>query len=374
MRFHILGVPHTVTNREYVACAYTQKVLKFGKMMKERGHEIIHYGHEDSRLICDEHVTVITNDDFIKSYGTHDWRNNFFKFDNGDHAYSVFYNNAIREIGKRKQPNDFLLAFWGSGHYPICEAHDDMIVVEPGIGYPEGHFARWRVYESYNLMSAIDGYKKVAQCLQDWYHVVIPNYFDIKDFTYSNNKDDYFLCLGRVSKAKGVHIAVEMTKQLGKKLIVAGQGDFEKELGFSKPDHVEVVGYANGYKRERLMANAKGLIIASTYNEPFGGVQIEAMLSGTPVISTDWGAFAEYNIHGYTGYRCRTFQDFIEAGRNIESIDSYNCRKWAENFSLNSIGIRYEKYFQDVLNVFDGKGWYSEKSGNLNALLMELPT
>ena len=62
-RFHVLSLPHTVTTKEYCACAYTMKVLKFCTMMKKRGHYIIHYGHEDSVVDCDEHVTLITNDD-----------------------------------------------------------------------------------------------------------------------------------------------------------------------------------------------------------------------------------------------------------------------------------------------------------------------
>ena len=41
MKLHALGIPHTVTSKEYLSCAFTQKVLKFCDMMKDE-YEIIH--------------------------------------------------------------------------------------------------------------------------------------------------------------------------------------------------------------------------------------------------------------------------------------------------------------------------------------------
>ncbi len=357
-RFHCLGLPHTVTNKEYVACAYTQKILKFAKMMRDRGHYIIHYGHEDSELDCDEHVTVITNKDLEIAYGNYDWRKNFFKFNNGDHAYQTFYKNSIIEVAKRKKKYDFLLPFWGSGVKTICDFHDDMIVVEPGIGYSGGQFSRWKIFESYALYHAYLGLDHVNTAKQDWYNVVIPNYFDPTDFEYNENKEDYFLYLGRVYGGKGVNIAIQVTEKLGYKLKIAGQGDL-KSMGYEEiPDHVEMIGYADSEKRKELMKNAKAGFVPSMYVEPFGGVQVEYLLSGTPIITTDWGAMTEINIHGLTGYRCRTFDHFIWAAQNIDSIKPEDCLKQGMKFSLDNVSRKYEDFFQMVMDVYTGKGWY----------------
>jgi glycosyltransferase involved in cell wall biosynthesis len=328
-------------------------------MMTEIGHTVIHYGHEESDLTCTEHVTVLSSVDWKVSYGDHDWRKHFFKYDLGDHAYQTFYRNAINEIQTRKQKNDFILPFWGSGVRTICDAHPDLICVEPGIGYSGGHWARFKIFESYAIYHAYYGLESVGTCKQDWYDVVIPNYFDPDDFTYKDTKEDYFLFIGRVYEGKGIHIAIQATKEIGARLKVAGQNSLQ-DCGYDMiPDHVDVIGYADVETRRELMANAKGAFVASLYNEPFGGVQVECLFSGTPTITTDWGAFTENNIHGVTGYRCRTFEQFTWAAKNIDRINPQNCRDWAmNNFSMNRVAKMYEEYFQSVLNIHTGNGWY----------------
>lgn len=362
-RFHILGVPHTKTTHEYCACAFTQKVLKFCKMMGERGHECIHYGVEGSLPPNATQVDVVPSSIYEKVYGSHPYHQKYFKYDLNDECYQTFFKNAIAEINRRKQPHDFILPFWGHGVKPVCDAIPDLITVEPGIGYGGG-FADYRVYESYAILHADSGIDRVKFCDPKWYWRVIPNYFDLADFKYNPDfegrlKDPYFLFLGRVGAEKGIHVALQICEKLNMKLVVAGQLS-DKYENYKWPDYVEYVGYAGVEKRSELMRNAVALIMASTFIEPFGGVQVETMLCGTPTITTDWGAFVENNINGVTGYRCNTFADFINAAKNCleGKIKPKNCRKQGEKFSLENIAPMYEKFFKDVKNIYTGNGWY----------------
>jgi glycosyltransferase involved in cell wall biosynthesis len=223
------------------------------------------------------------------------------------------------------------------------------------------------------VMHAVYGEKKIVH--PPWYDAVIPNYFELEDFEYEEKKKDYFLYLGRITEIKGVNIAIQMTKEIGSKLVIAGQGSL-KDLGYQTiPKHVEVVGYADAEKRKKLMRDAKALILPTHYIEPFGGVTIEAMLSGTPIITTDWGCFAENNLHGITGYRCRTMEQFVWAAKNINKIKPKKCRSWAEeNFSLERVSGMYNEYFSSIEGLSE-KGFYSKNPTrkNLNWISKKYP-
>ena len=158
-----------------------------------------------------------------------------------------------------------------------------------------------------------------------------------------------------------MQIAIDVCTRIGARLLLAGYEDW-RNLGFTKlPDNVEFVGHADREKRRELLSHAKGLFALSMYNEPFGNVAVEAMLSGCPVISSDWGAFVETNLHGVTGYRVRTIEQACWAARNIDKISPRACREWAEkNYSLERVALMYEEYFQ-MLGDLWGEGYYAKR-------------
>lgn len=355
MTFHVVALPHTNVTAEHSSCAFNQKVLKFCRMMKMRGHKVMLYSSEKfEEGICDGHVTCITEEERIACLeGKHYTE---ASFDYTRPHWKSFNAKAIAGIGRSIQPQDFICVIGGLAHKEIADAFPNNMTVEFGIGY-SGTFAPYRVFESYAWMHTVYGQQQGAQNAHGiWFDEVIPSYFDLDDFpSIPSAKQDYYLFLGRLTGDKGYTIAREVCEKLGKRLILAGPKGPDYQEGYG-----EYVGEADVVKRGNLMANAQAVFVPSLYIEPFGSVAVEAQLCGTAVICTDWGAFTETVIEGVTGFHCRTFKQFLEATEKVKNLDPYEIQRHAQDtYSLESVSLMYEEYFYRLMTLW-GKGWYAE--------------
>jgi len=370
MRFHILGMPHTKTVDWWGTCAYTQKILKLCSMLHKLGHEVFHYGTEGSEVECTKHFNVMSSIKHKKIFGD-DWKNNH-TFDIADDYHSEWYTNAAKAIDNHLQRKDFILCMWGMGHTGVLDripnVQDRASIVEPGIGYgiesqiDRKRYNTYRIFESYTWYSYCLGREEplTMGCFTKvpTYDVVIPNYWNPNDFIFEAEKDDYFLFFGRCSEEKGTIVAAEVCKAAGVKLVMAGQNQKGAEP-FKHYDNIEFIGFVDNEKRAQLMSKAKAVFTASQFHEPFGGVAVEAQMCGTPVISSDWGVFNETVLHGITGYRCRTLDQFIYAVNNVDKLDTHQIRTWAAtNFSMDRVAPMYHEYFSMIDSLWNDKGWY----------------
>lgn len=367
-RFHVVDMPYTISDGSMPINPFSEKMIKFCKFMKNRGHQIFHYGHKDSQVDCDVSVSIFDRNDWETFWPQKKWEdksNGFIDYDN-QYADEYMYKKASDEIKKYKSTNDIFLNFIGNSQKIISDENPDLITVEASVGYSKNFsYSEWRVYESYSSLHALTGEKSLevdqyGDGYYNWYHAVIPGFFDHSKYEYSENKQDYFLYFGRVIRLKGVAYAIEATKAAGKKLIIAGPGDIVQDSQFPYgkiPDHVTCIGAVGHNERTELMKNAKCCFMMTTSAETFCNTMSESFLHGTPIISTDWGSFSENNLHGITGYRVRTLDHMVWAIKNIDKIKPINCRNWGETFSFENAAIRYEEYFNMIMDYYEKEGW-----------------
>lgn len=350
MRFHVISLPHTNTTKDFINCAYTEKVRRFCNMMKSLGHTVYLYAGEQNEADIDELITCISEQDRLDSLNGGHYVTG--SFDNSKPHWVSFNNNVINEMAKRIEQKDFICIIGGIAQKPVADAFPNHMSVEFGIGY-SGTFAKYRVFESYAWMHSMYSSNKDASSADgSFYDAVIPGYLEPDMFPIQENKQDYYLYFGRMIARKGVQIASDVCKELGVRLIMAGPGD---EI----PEYGEYVGPVGPEQRAELMGGAIAMFAPTIYVEPFGNVVIEAQACGTPTITTDWGAFTETNINGLTGYRCRTLDEFCKAAEDVKSLDSAIISKRAKDlYSVDTIKYKYDEYFKRLETLWD-KGWYT---------------
>ena len=360
MRIHAVSLPHTQVTKDYISCAYTMKHLNFIKMMLSLDYEVYSYASEDNDIEATENIVINTKEDQYRWFGEFQGFDKLYNITWGINETHWLESNqkAIEEIGKRIQPGDFICLIAGICQKQIADAFPNNPVVEYGIGY-SGVFANFKVFESYAHMHAI--YGKLGTDDGSYYDAVIPNYFDPSEFKISE-KEDYYVFLGRFIRRKGIEIAVEATRQLGVKLIMAGQGCTVNGNTFTgsditiSGDHLEHIGPVNVKERMELLSKAKATFMPTQYLEPFGGVAVESLFCGTPVIASDFGAFTETVPHGIAGYRFRTIGEaaYFASDDMISKLSSEQCRNWADRYSMDNIKYKYDDYFKQIHGLYDG--------------------
>lgn len=346
------------------------KVLKFVPMMQAQGCRVILYGPDEIECEPDEHVVITTEADRLRwGYGgpTGYDTTKPFEWDQAQPYWFESSQKAIDAMRARVQQRDFLCLITSTQGL-IADAvagpkWNSPITVEWGVGYEGVDMRSWAAYESYAWMHHVYGLRRIVNGRA--YDQVIPNFFDASQFSVPKKPSgDYLLYLGRVIQRKGPHIAAEIAKRVGLPLIVAGPGaTFVTEGRIEGADDVIIegdvhyVGPVGFQQRNELMGNAAATIVPTIYVEPFGGVAVEAMLAGSPVIASDWGSFTEI-VTPDVGGRFHTLAQGVHAFKESRNLDRKKIRKRAmSRFSLEAVGPMFTRWF-DQLDGLWGKGWY----------------
>lgn len=181
---------------------------------------------------------------------------------------------------------------------------------------------------------------------------------EIKNFEFNANGGDHFVWLGRISKAKGVHIAVRMAHDMGLKLLIAGKivnpeakDFFRKRIQPYLGEKIRFVGeLKSDEEKSKFFGNAKAFLYPLQWEEPFGITMIESMACGTPVIAYNRGSVPELVKDGETGFVVDTPAAFKKAVHKIDNISRKNCRtNVEERFTTDEMVSQYENLYYSLI-------------------------
>lgn len=174
----------------------------------------------------------------------------------------------------------------------------------------------------------------------------------IQNFEISLVKEDYYLLLGQLVSYKRADLVIDAFIENGRKLIVIGEGELEKELKLKATSNITFLGRQSFEALKKNLSHAKALIFPGI--EDFGIVPLEAMASGTPVIAYKKGGVLDTIVDKETGlfFDEQTVTSLNEKINFFESgevkFEPHKLRAHANKFSE-------ESFRQNISNFINSK-------------------
>jgi glycosyltransferase involved in cell wall biosynthesis len=189
------------------------------------------------------------------------------------------------------------------------------------------------------------------------YLATVYNGIDLSLYPFQESRGDDLVFLGRIHPDKGAHLAIEVARLSGMRLIIAGivqdKAYFREQIEPHLNDHdVLYIGPVDVRGKNELFARARVLLHLNTIPERFGLVLVEANAAGVPVIAMDLGSCREVIKDGQTGFLVDSVTEAVRAVGRISEIDRSACRsRVRQYFSIETMVDGYERVYSTIFDL-----------------------
>ncbi|HKX33190.1 MAG TPA: glycosyltransferase family 4 protein [Blastocatellia bacterium] len=189
------------------------------------------------------------------------------------------------------------------------------------------------------------------------YLATVYNGIDLTLYPFQEVGGGDLIFLGRIHPDKGVHLAIEVARLSGRRLIIAGiiqdQAYYRERLKPHLDDRsVCYLGPVGVAEKNELFARACALIHLNTIPERFGLVMAEANAAGVPVIAMDLGSCREVIEDGRTGFLVGSVNEAAQAVERLAEIDRRACRQRVQQyFSIETMVEGYERVYSTIFEL-----------------------
>jgi len=186
------------------------------------------------------------------------------------------------------------------------------------------------------------------------YVATVYNGIDLSLYPFRATGGDDLIFLGRIHPDKGVHLAIEVARRSGRRLIIAGIIQDREYFDQQVKPHINdknicFLGPLDVAGKNELFARACALLHLNTIPERFGLVLVEANAAGVPVIAMDLGSCREVIEDGRTGFLVANVGEAVSALARLPEIDRSLCRERVQQcFSIEKMVQGYERAYAAV--------------------------
>ena len=201
----------------------------------------------------------------------------------------------------------------------------------------------------------------------DW-RATIHGAVDLQQFRFRAESGDYLVYVGRVGPEKRLEWAIDVAREVGRRLVIAGWVAPEDEAYFDhilaprirRAPHVEDMAEIDEWEKDALLGGAYAFVYPADDPGASGLPLLEAMATGTPVVAIGTSPASELVRDGVTGFVRDSLGEMAPALDDVASLDRKASRTHvARRFSPATLARAYEQVyaqFNDAAPTADGPG------------------